>query len=430
MKDLTKRRLHARAIAFLAAAIMVVPGARLVAQSIDATHTPRIIAVFSKITAPADLEPLGRVLYQAYLQAIRAGRSDLRVVEDATVDAGQENGRLTVLARDIGSDAWSSIEISVSRSGSSSPIQAKVTYRVFDIVTARLLGSGTFTKEVDSRLRNVSPVFWQDAASLSTDNLTPRNTGQKVTIVGVPNTRLVAQSGTKKDRVVVNTGTSGEATLSLVAPGTFQLDGRATGYYPVNTAFALFDKPVTVKLAQDRRSPLAFELLMENGSFPQLGLAWTIAPDWLFLRAFLGGYAVSFLPQKQNGEQPLYASLPLATLGAGFGVYLTPPAGSFRLYLYASGFVRYEFPNGYAGIDTVTPGGVTGGVGFELLPNSPLRGVFEIAPRVYYAADPERALASVDNSGGGIPYLRLGNFLLDPVSFYIGARFQPGMVAK
>ncbi len=80
---------------------------------------------------------------------------------------------------------------------------------------------------------------------------------------------------------------------------------------------------------------------------------------------------------------------------------------------------------GYWGIDPLTPWGAQAELGFELLPESRLRGIIAFNPRLYRAPDTPLATSNIYDTKQFWLFTFLDGYILQIPNLYVGVRFQP-----
>ncbi|WP_455382101.1 hypothetical protein, partial [Salinispira pacifica] len=231
-------------------------------------------------------------------------------------------------------------------------------------------------------------------------------------------------------------GTIRSATVQLPAPGAYRFRASLPGYYPAEAGVTVDQDPVTVPLSLHRKSSFMFDFTLTDLSFPALSAAYQILPESLYARVTFETYLLGIIPLGSTGSdydrngnnRPFFLSLGSSQLLLSVGTYLFPQHGFwgvFRPYINAGAFVRLVSMPGYWGIDPQIPWGAEVDVGFELLPESPLRGIIAFSPRLYRAPDTALAASGLFDTGQFWRFKLLDGYILQIPTMYFGVRYQP-----
>ncbi len=403
---------------------------------------PRVLVLYFGIHDKGFPSTIRFLAYESLAQELRLVLPDVVIIEPARSGGSMTDAQFppppetaaarNKAARDLGGDAYLLIEVS------GDVPNVDVRYEFSDLLVPARSTSGSYKKVLDSRFRNLNSLFWIVPANVIKDRLKPREQLVDVTFTGLPGT-VIAQPGTKGREVTLGAGPGSpesDATVRVAAPGAYRFRASLPGYYPSDAGVTVDQNPVTVPIDLRKKSLFTFDFTLTDLSFPALSASYQILPETLFVRATFETYLLSIIPfgstgsdyDRNNSNRPFFLSLGSSMLKAAVGTYLAPQHGFwgvFRPYVMLGPFVRLVSMKGYWGIDPLIPAGAQLDLGFELLPESKLRGIIAFSPRIYLAPDTALAASGLYDPKQFWRFKFLDGFILQIPTMYVGVRFQP-----
>lgn len=419
------------------------------ANEADSRLLPRVLAVYFAV--PADgFPPTVRFLaYESLVQELRALLPDVVILEPArnnvdlvepqfpaTPSTDPERSRMS---RDMGADAYLSVDLS------GDVPSVNVSFEFVDLLAGDRSASGSYTKRVDPRFRNMNALFWIPVSDAMKDKLKPREQLVDVTFEGRQGTTIEQEGGSRREVKLAaggsqtgsaDGGATATASVRLSAPGAYRFRASLPGYYPAVTGITVDQDPLRVPFRLQKKMPWMFDLTLTDLSFPAFSAVYQILPETLFVRATFETYLVSLIPLGSTGSdydrngsnRPFVLSLGSSSLTLSVGTYLLPQHGlwgTFRPYVSAGAFVRLVSMSGYWGIDPTIPWGAEAEVGLELFPESRLRAIIALCPRLYVAPDTALAASNIYDTKQFWRFKFFDGFILQIPIMYFGVRVQP-----
>jgi hypothetical protein len=162
-----------------------------------------------------------------------------------------------------------------------------------------------------------------------------------------------------------------------------------------------------ISLEQKLAARMAFDVFLNNMSYPGFNFMYFLVPDTIFARVGILTYLIGFVLDEQDGEAvSMFTSHTLNTFGFSFGFFVNDPDRTFRPYFSLGGAWRIITAKGYWGLEPAAPFATQPVLGFEYSRNRKYKVYAEYAPNFYFA--PERYLFALslpsEHGGGKLPF--------------------------
>jgi hypothetical protein len=200
----------------------------------------------------------------------------------------------------------------------------------------------------------------------------------------------------------------GVAGVEVALPSTIPFRATKPGYFPIEGQIYMDQPEKVISLEQELGTRTAFDIFLNNMSYPGFNFLYFLVPDTLFARVSILTYLIGFVLDEQDGEAvSMFTSHTLSNFGFSFGFFFNAPDRPFRPYFSLGGAWRLITAKGYWGLEPAAPFAAQPILGFEYARNQKIKMYAEYAPYFYVA--PERYLFALslpsDHGGGSLPFL-------------------------
>lgn len=388
------------------------------------TYRERRMLVFMSF-APGSryTEPERLLLYHALLVELAGSNPDVVILKTELEEVPSRFEQTVQLARSREADAW----IHVQLLGDMERLVAQGSS--FDLLRMQEVGTFELERPFSTGFRDLERGIWADAVRLVQDHYRKYQDAVEVRFVGAPGT-ILRHIWDEPFEI----GESGELSLLLPSPMTYNYRATLRGRYPSSGTFYLQHDPLRIEVPSEAAARFALELFTANFRYLGAGASVYLVPAYLYLRATAVSYAYGLFLVEDFGEEDAVPDFldgaPLSELALQFGSYLRPPDTLLRPYVSAGTFMRLSHKGGEFKPEASAPYGLLATLGLEYSPNLRTRFFVEYAPRVIAITTREEYLSStlpkayLDRSGSPAGYVYSGAYLVRAFELQLGVRRQ------
>ena len=267
-----------------------------------------------------------------------------------------------------------------------------------------------FDLEIEKKLirgtRELGLLFWHETkvavAEYFEQALNMESVLGDLTFLALPGTRI---AGIGRGRL--KTSENGSATAEVALPSTIPFRATKPGYFPIEGQIYMDQPEKVISLEQQLATRIAFDLFLNNLSYPGFNFMYFLVPDTVFARVSVLTYLVGIVLDERDGEaKSLLTSHTLNNFGFSFGFFFNDPDRPFRPYFALGGAWRIITAKGYWGLEPAAPFAAQPILGFEYSRSQKVKMYAEYAPNFYLA--PERYLFALSlpsgDGGGNLPF--------------------------
>ncbi|UCF98878.1 MAG: hypothetical protein JSV89_04895 [Spirochaetaceae bacterium] len=349
------------------------------------TEETRRLMVFYEILPGTGLSERETVLIYETLLIELSDASERMAVKEYTGQSiptsDEEKNRA---AEQLEADSWLHVRIS----GNTDLVTMHI--RALDMLSGRVVIEETIEKELLRGIRDLQRQFWQELSTSLADYFASAisrdmNRGTLV-FEGIPGTRILG-SAWKRTKV----DPQGQVSIPVPLPATVPFRATKPGFFPIEGQVYMDQMEKLVVLEQQRGARAAFDVYLNNMSYPGVNFTYFFVPDSIFGRAGILTYLVGLVLDDRDGEsESIFTGHSLNNITMSLGFFLNDADRYFRPYFALGATWRFVTAEGYWGLEPIAPFAARPILGFEYARNQKIKLFAEYAPYFYWA--PKRNL--------------------------------------
>jgi hypothetical protein len=379
-----------------AVCLLVIPSALAFPQSsIDIKEVRRLIVYF-EIEPGADFSSQqSALLYESLLSSISDASEKVALIENSGEGVPPGDQEKTSYAENNGADSWLHVMVGGDF------VTISIRARCLDLLNGLTAFELDLEKELIRGTRELDLLMWREVEEAAADYfdraLNIENRVGDLTFQTLPGTRIKVAG-----RKPLKSSEEGIAGVEAPLPSTIPFRATKPGYFPIEGQIYMDQPEKLISLEQQLATRLAFDIFLNNMSYPGFDFMYFLVPDMVFARVSVLTYLIGFVLDERDGEAvSMFASHTLNNFGLSFGFFFNDPDRPVRLYTGLGGAWRLITAKGYWGLEPAAPFAAQPFLGLEYSRNQKYKMYAEYAPYFYFA--PERYLftLSLPSAHGG-----------------------------
>jgi hypothetical protein len=369
-------------------------------KTIEVKEIRRLLLYFDTDAGAEFTDQQKTLLYESLVASLSDSSDKVALLEYRDHGIPEGDQQKSTVAEKNGADAW--LHVTVGGNFETATIQA----RCLDLLN----GITVFDLEIEKQLirgtRELGLLFWNETEAAVADYfdraLNMESVLGDLSFQALPGTRI---RGIGRGRL--KTTENGSATAEVALPSTIPFRATKPGYLPIEGQIYMDQPEKLISLEQKLAARMAFDVFLNNMSYPGFNFMYFLVPDTIFARVSILTYLIGFVLDEQDGEAvSMFTSHTLNNFGFSFGFFFNDPDRTFRTYFALGGAWRIITAKGYWGLEPAAPFAAQPILGFEYSRNRKYKVYAEYAPNFYFA--PERYLFALslpsEHGGGKLPF--------------------------
>lgn len=369
-------------------------------KTIEVKEIRRLLLYFEVDAGAGFTDQQRTLLYESLVASLSDSSDKVALLEYQGPDIPDGDQQKSTVAEETGADAW--LHVTVGGNFDTAAIQA----RCLDLLNGITVFDLEIEKELIRGTRELGLLFWNETqaavAEYFEQALNMESVLGDLTFQALPGTRI---KGIGLGRL--KTAENGSATAQAALPSTIPFRATKPGYFPIEGQIYMDQPEKVISLEQQLGTRIAFDIFLNNMSYPGFNFMYFLVPDTVFARVSVLTYLVGFVLDERDGEAvSMFTSHTLNNFGFSFGFFFNAPDRPFRPYFSLGGAWRIITAEGYWGLEPAAPVAAQPILGFEYSRSQKYKVYAEYAPYFYFA--PERYLFTLslpsNHGGDNLPF--------------------------